>query len=317
MKQYDAVALGELNVDLIITGLPSMPVPGRELLGDRCQLMLGSSTAVCACVMGSLGLKTAFLGKLGEDAYGGVVETYLAKYGVDSALMQKDAAYETGITVAMSAVTGTDRAMATYLGGTIDCWTAEEIDAKALAAKCRHLHVGSFFLQSKLRPGLAGLFKELRGLGVTTSLDAGWDDTGGWDYGLRDVLKHTTVFFPNEPEAFAITGQDGVEAAAQELARHCDVTVVKTGPQGAYVHSGDVCFGMETYEAAVVDTTGAGDSFNAGFLYAYLNGMNLRDCMAYGNAAGAVSVTRMGGTSACPTQEEVRRTMQVGKVVGV
>jgi sugar/nucleoside kinase (ribokinase family) len=317
MKRYDAIALGELNADLIMTGLPSMPVPGRELLGDRCQLVLGSSTAICACVMGSMGLKTAFLGKLGLDAYGGVVERYLNKYSVDDALITRDAAYETGITVAMSAVNSKDRAMITYFGDTIDCWQAEEINAHDLASTCRHLHVGSFFLQSKLRPGLAGLFAELRGLGVTTSLDAGWDDTGCWDYGLKDVLAHTTVFFPNEPEAMAATGKAGIESAAKELARYCDIAVVKMGPQGAYLHSGDTGFGMGTYDAHVADTTGAGDSFNAGFLYAYLNGMALRDCMAYGNAAGSVSVTRMGGTSACPTLAEVERTIALGKVVDV
>ncbi len=151
-------------------------------------------------------------------------------------------------------------------------------------------------------------------MGVTTSLDAGWDDSGVWDYGLRGVHGHTDVFFPNEVEAERITGRADPAQAALELAKLCGVCVVKCGPKGAVVAAGERVFLSETYEAKVVDTTGAGDSFNAGFIYGFVNGLGLERAAKYGNACGSVSVTRYGGASSCASLEDAEKTIETGRV---
>lgn len=312
MKQYDILAIGELNVDLILTGMSSLPIPGRELIAETCTLTMGSSTAICAAGMAGLGLKTSFTGKIGRDGYGELASKTLASYGVDLSSLIVDDSIQTGITVSMSAKDNSDRAMVTYLGA-ISALRADEVSDELLA-KARHIHVGSFFLQSALRPGLADLFARAHRLGVTTSLDAGWDDTGVWDYGLRDVLANTDVFLPNELEAAAITGSEDVREAAEKLAELCRICVVKHGSHGAVCASAGQVWEAGPYRAPVRDTTGAGDSFNAGFLYGFLAGKPLDEALLYGNACGSLSVARLGGASSCPNLEEAERVIRLGYV---
>jgi ribokinase len=138
-------------------------------------------------------------------------------------------------------------------------------------------------------------------------LDAGWDDSGNWDYGIYPVLEHTDIFFPNEAEALEITKAPSFERAAAKLAEFCGIAVVKRGPRGAYCLSGPGkgsrggeggAYAAAALDVEVVDTTGAGDAFNAGFIYAYLRGRSLGECLAYGNACGSLCVTAPGGANA-------------------
>lgn len=309
----DVLAIGELNVDLILQGLSTVPVLGREILCENSDLQLGSSTAICACVMASLGLDTGFVGHLGTDTWGKVCETYLNQYGVDMSHVLRKEGLQTGLTVSLSC--GHDRALVTHLGDTIDCLTADKLPARPWE-EARHIHIGAFFLQTKLAAGLPAFVAAAKAHGMTLSLDAGWQESQDWDNGLSKVLPYIDVFFPNESEVCGIGGSDDVKQAARRVhAMMGDGTlVVKRGPQGALAVCGDEIIEQSAYETIVIDTSGAGDSFNAGFLYAYLHNKGLTECLTYGNAAGAVSVTRIGGTSQCPTLPEVEQCIRHGRV---
>lgn len=310
MEKLDVLAIGELNVDMIVTGMKCMPVIGREIIAENFSITLGSSTAICACGISKLGLKTAFAGKLGKDSFGEVVLEGLGQYGINLEHVIIDKNINTGVTISLS--TDKDRALVTYLGS-IDALTVEDIDLDLLK-NVRHIHIGSYFLQSNLRPGIQKLFNMARKTGVTTSLDAGWDDTQNWDYGILEVLKNTDVFFPNEVEALSITKKETVEEALETLSNYCRTVVVKCGSKGAVAKSGNTIIEKASYDVKVVDTTGAGDSFNAGFIYGFLNGLSLDKCMEYGNACGAVSVTRVGGASSCASLKEIESIVAEDKI---
>jgi sugar/nucleoside kinase (ribokinase family) len=312
LRDFDVLALGELNVDLIMTGMNTLPVPGREIIAKTCSLTMGSSTAICTAGLARLGLKTSFLGIIGDDGYGRLAREQLASYGVNVENLIVDKTIQTGITVSLTSGCSKDRAMVTYLGS-ICALTPAHFDREKLA-RAKHVHVGSFFLQSGLRPALSELFEFARSRGVTTSLDAGWDDSGCWDYGISKVLAHTDVFLPNELEAKAITGLDSAEKAAAELAKLCRICAVKCGPDGAVVAANGGVKSYKTYDAPVRDTTGAGDSFNAGFLYGFINEFDTDLSAAYGNACGSISVTRYGGASACASLDEVKDVLKLGYV---
>ena len=305
----EILVAGELNVDLILTGLEDMPVLGREILAGGMALSMGGSAPNTACACASLGLRTAFFGKVGQDAYGEVALERLRHYRVNTELLIQGPALKTGITVSLS--TAGDRAMVTWFGDSINGFAAEEVDLAKLPA--RHLHVGSYSLQDKLWPGLQRLFERARALNMTTSLDPGWDDTGRWGLRLHDLLRHTDYFFPNEQEAAAITGVSDPHEAAKQLAGFGCTAVVKLGKCGALacLPDGRSAF-APGYPVSPVDTTGAGDSFNAGFLYAALHGDPIETCLRYGNACGAVCVTRVGGVTRCPTLEEVETMVRGG-----
>ena len=307
MKKYDVIAIGELNVDIILTGLKSLPELGKEIISETFSIVLGSSTAICASGLAKLGLKTSFIGKTGEDMFADIVTENLDKNGIDTSNLIIDTSINTGATIALNK--GNDRALVTYLGS-IEALTFEDID-KELLKETRHIHIGSFFLQHNLRPKLKELFEYAHSIGVTTSLDAGWDDTNTWDFGIWEVLKYTDIFFPNEGEAVNITGEVTTKEAIKKLSSICKNVVVKLGPKGAAGMSNGEYVEVPTFdELKPIDTTGAGDSFNSGFIYGFLNGMSLKNAMVYGNACGSISVTKIGGASSCATIEEVEKLIK-------
>jgi len=307
MYKHDVLAIGELNVDLIMAGLATPPTLGQEVFGDSLSLVLGSSTAIAACAMSSLGLGVAFYGKNGTDPYGQVVTDFLNQYSIDTEFVQVGRDIRTGITIALSC--GYDRALCTYNGDSIDGFTAREVPCAAIKT-ARHIHVGSFFLQPKIRDGLAELFARAQSYGITTSLDAGWDETVNFDYGIRDVLKHTDFFFPNETEAINITKCKTVPEAAQELARHCKTAVVKCGEKGAYLVSGGTVLEGKPYPTTPIDTTGAGDLYAAGFLYGMLNSANLPVCGEIGSMLAGKVIEVIGAKIPDTAWHELRNLTQ-------
>lgn len=309
----DVLFCGELNVDLVLTGVRRAPEFGIEIIANDYTECLGSSTAICACAAASLGLTARFFGKLGGDRYGSIVLNSLQGYGVDTSLIEVSGAYRTGLTVSISSAV--DRAMITYFGDTIDGFEADEIPLES--AGVRHLHMGSYFLQPRVRKNLPALYRRAKHLGMSTSLDAGWDEAGRWSDGLQDILPFTDFFFPNDKEACAIAGTGDVLEAASIIARMGTNIIVKCGPDGAVLCAGGSGEPKRfpAFQTRVLDSTGAGDSFNAGVLYAFLHGLPLDECVRYGNAAGAVSITRPGGTTACPTLREVEETIRTGSAV--
>lgn len=309
MKQFDLIAIGELNVDLVVTGLNGTPQLGREIIADNYSLVLGSSTAICACGVSNLGLKTGYIGKVGKDRFGEVALEGLQKYGINMDYVMIDEGIKTGVTISLSSKN--DRAMVTFIGS-IDALSFEDIDV-SLLNKTRHIHIGSYFLQNSLRKDIPGLFALAKEKGVSTSLDAGWDNSEIWDYGIFEALKYTDIFFPNEIEAINIAKTDNVKNAANILSKACKIVVIKCGSDGAVAKAGDKLLIKGTYDLEPVDTTGAGDSFNAGFIYAFLQGLSVEKCMEYGNACGSISVTRIGGASSCASLDEVQALINTGR----
>jgi len=188
---------------------------------------------------------------------------------------------------------------------------ASDIPIENILQNSRHIHIGSFFLQHHL----AGLFREIfeaaRGRGISTSLDAGWDPAEKWDPALFDILRFTDIFFPNESEAFAVTGEKDAKSAALHLAKYCRIAVVKRGSRGSILASDTVyheCSIYDKYKGR--DFTGAGDSYNAGFLYAFLNGMPLFECMKYGSASAALRISVDRKTRPFASIDEVRAVVR-------
>lgn len=306
----DILIAGELNVDVLMSGLKQAPEFGREILCDGYQELAGSSTGNTVCTAASLGLKAAVFSRLGQDRFGEIMLNALKRYGVETKYIDISERYQTGVTVSMS--NDQDRAMVTYVGDTIDAFEAEEIPFEAVGA--RHLHMPSFYLNPRVQAGLADVFERAHALGMTTSLDAGWDESGNWHAHLDGVLKYTDFFFPNESETAAITGESDPAKGAVALAALGCNAVVKCGGSGSYYcarHTQQAQF-FPSYPTKLVETTGAGDSFDAGFLYAFLNGAGIEDCMRMGNAVGALSVQRAGGVENCPMLEEAQRTIERG-----
>jgi sugar/nucleoside kinase (ribokinase family) len=295
MPRFDVTIAGELNLDLIVYGLPDELPPERELLADRMMLTLGSSSAIVAHNLAALGSRVGFQSLIGDDSLGQIALDCLREGGVDvSGVQRKQGSTTTGLTIILQR-TGW-RNMLTY-SGTIAELSLKDLDFDSLLDS-RHFHLSSLYLQRKLQPDLPELFRRAKAAGLTISLDPNDDPDDLWDGGLKNLLKYVDVFLPNTHEATRITGTSDMETAVKQLAEMVPLVVAKLGTRGALAQRGTERFVSPALRITAVDAVGAGDSFNAGFLHEYLRGSDLTTCLASGNRAGALSVTRPGGTEA-------------------
>lgn len=294
------LVVGEINVDLVLKGLHAEPVPGQEVLADDFLMTPGSSSMICAMGLARLGNAVAFHGKLGDDAWGRYCRDALSGAGIDVASLCPDASLRTGVTVSLS--TPRDRALVTFPGA-IAALRADEVSDELLRG-ATHLHVSSFYLQKALRPGIRALFARARAIGLTTSLDPGFDPDRDWGDDLRGVLTEVDLFLPNEEELRALTGSDDVREALASLDNGRTRIVVKRGRQGCAALQDGVWLDAPAFAVDAVDSTGAGDSFDAGFLHAWLRGLPLRECMRWGSACGSLSTRGIGGTTRQATAAE-------------
>lgn len=295
MPRFDVTIAGELNLDLILYGLPEQLLPERELLADRMMLTLGSSSAIVAHNLSVLGSRVGFQSRIGDDPLGQIALERLQQGGVDvSRVRHVPGAITTGLTVILHHESW--RNILTY-AGTIAELTWDDLDLDYLADS-RHFHLSSYYLQRALRPRIIELFQHMKSKGLTISLDTNDDPDDRWEGSLVEVLRHVDVFLPNEREACKAAGTEDLETAIRKLSGWVPLVVVKLGRQGALAQRGTERFTSPAREVITVDTVGAGDSFDAGFLHEYVRKADLPTCLASGNQAGALSTTRPGGTEA-------------------
>lgn len=300
--QKHVLVAGEVNVDLVLRGYHSLPAPGREIVVDDFVMTLGSASAICAVGLARLGTPVRFVGVVGADAFGDYCLGVMRGAGIDLAPVRREAGVKTGVTVSITSAE--DRALVTYLGSI----TALSPDAlvDGVLDGVAHLHVSSYFLQAGLRQGCRDLFRRATRRGLTTSLDPGCDPTGLWGPDLLETLRETDVFLPNEVELAGVTGLENPEDALAAVDNGRTLTVVKLGERGAMLRDHGVTRRCAAFRVPTLDATGAGDSFNAGFLHAWLAGEPPDRALALGSACGALSTLGLGGTGSQPTLDEAR-----------
>jgi sugar/nucleoside kinase (ribokinase family) len=270
----------------------------QEKLVERISLVIGGSAAITAVAAARLGLRVALIAAVGADPAAAFMLGQLAAEGVDTHAVTRRQGQPTGMTVALSR--GGDRAILTSLGAMASL-TAADVP-RSLLARSRHVHVSSYFLLAdSLGPGLAAILAGARAAGATTSLDTNWDPAGHWrDERLSAAIGQADVLLPNEAEALALSGADSPDAAALALAAAGPRLAVKLGERGALCADGPRLSRVSLPPVTPVDTTGAGDCFNAGLIAGLLQGLALPDAAALGCAAGALSTGAPGGTASAP-----------------
>jgi sugar/nucleoside kinase (ribokinase family) len=314
-RDIDILVIGEINPDIVIADPDPVPVFGEvERIVRSIGITVGSSSVIFACGAARLELRVAFCGVVGDDVFGRFMLDEMALRGIDVSTSMIDRRHPTGATVILTS--GTDRAMLTAMGaiGALDVDTVPD----SQLGQARHLHLGSFYLQEASRDRLPGFFAAARERGLTTSFDTNWDPTYQWAGGVVETLRASDVFFPNAAEARRIARIDDVDDAARALAAmgaigRTDggpIVAVKLGADGALACRPDgPIVRVPAMPIAPTDTTGAGDSFNAGFLRAWLDGGDLRDGLELGAVCGALSTRQVGGVDGQPTLAEARQAL--------
>jgi sugar/nucleoside kinase (ribokinase family) len=295
MAPFDLILAGEVNLDLILYGLPESLPLNREILATNFELTLGSSSAILAHNISLLGTRTGFVTRAGDDELGRIAMERLAESRVDlSRAIRSTGGTKTGVSILLTH--GGTRRILTYPGVMFEM-TCADLDLDYLCS-ARHFHLSSIFLQQGLHAGLPNLFRALKERGLTISLDTNDDPDDRWDGVLEAVLPYVDVLLPNDDEVKRIARRDTVEAALDVLGPRIPLIAVKCGARGALVQKGARRFQVPGATVTPVDTVGAGDTFNAGFLSAWLRGADSETCARAGNITGALSTLRPGGTEA-------------------
>lgn len=297
------LVIGELNVDLVASGLLSEPKLGQEILASGFRVTLGSASAIFACGMARLGHPVTFYSKVGPDDFGRFCLKALEQAGISTARVIQSPGSTTGVTIVLS--TAYDRALVTCLGAIAD-FRYEEVSPVAFAGH-QHLHLTSYFLQHGLRSAFITMMQQARQSGLTVSFDPNSDPAQAWGPEIWSVFAEADVVFLNEMEALQVTRQTDLRSALDVLGRRAACTVIKQGKRGATAIRGSELVHIDGFAVQAVDTTGAGDSFAAGFVHAMLLGKDLERCLLIGNAAGALSTLEPGGTGGQPDQAALAR----------
>jgi sugar/nucleoside kinase (ribokinase family) len=307
MSRLDIAIVGEINLDLILYGLPEQMPTERELLASDFAITLGSSSAILAHNLAALGSRVGFVTKVGDDSFGALAMDRLQEIGVD--LSHVAHGPKSGVTLILPH--GSERHIFTY-PGTISELRLEDINLDYLTS-ARHFHMSSLFLQRQLLPNVPELFRKMKSAGLSTSLDTNDDPDDIWGAVVEEILPYVDVLLPNEREALKISGAGDVETALTQLGQKVATVVIKTGARGAVGIQNRQRFSAPAVRITVVDPIGAGDSFDAGFLHQFVRGADLATCLGYGNLSGAFSTTACGGTEAFRDAASMRKFLSTAQ----
>ena len=294
MAPFDVSVIGELNLDLILYGLPQSLVLEREHLATDLSITLGSSSAIFAHNLSYLGNRVGFSSCIGDDPFGEICVQRLSASGVDVSHIKKLRGKTTGLTVILPQ--RKERFILTYPGAMYEM-TERELD-QAFVFNAKHLHLSSYFLQKGIRPQLIHIFRKAKEAGLTTSLDTNDDPEDRWSGDIQLLLRYVDILLPNERELCKLAQMNDVEKAVESLSQKVRILVIKRGSQGAMARVGKEKFLAYPPVVDVVDPVGAGDTFDAGFVHQFIRGAKIEDCLKFANCTGALSVTRAGGTEA-------------------
>jgi len=305
-KLWDVYVYGDVNADIIVPGVREVPPYGQEKIIDVIETFVGGGAALFALGTGKLGLRTVFQGKVGADCYGEFIRASMTAVHVNTSFLQISPNQKTGISISFT--DSSDRSFLTYMG------TNREVDITEVdmrqAAKARHIHITGYAGKINHEKYVI-ILKELKKLNdITVSFDVGWDDSGEWYEGIYDLMPYIDIMFMNETEAVHYARTEDARKAVALFAEKGPLTVGKFGKKGAYAVQNKEAYEAKAFQVEAVDTTGAGDSFNAGFIYGYLTGHTITECLKFGNACGAMSVTKLGGNSGFPLRNELHDFME-------
>lgn len=296
MKHYDVLIPGNYFCDIIFTGLPTFPALGTEIYTDGLTVVPGGVLNTVIALQ-RLGVKVGWCGFLGNDFFSQFINTFVHNEGVDTALVEYQNVALRRVTVALSYPE--DRAFVTHVDPPPD--VIGRLLAEYPQYTFRHLHLNRLYVDERLPEFL----QALRQQGITISMDCQHRQETLDSPLVKTMLALVDIFIPNAIEAQRLTQTDSIEKAAAILKNYVPLLVIKDGGNGAHAWHTSEKWQVPAMTLTPLDTTGAGDVFNAGFLSAWLKKMPVKDCLTWGNICGGLSTQGYGGCSAAPSRAQV------------
>ena len=281
------LSIGRLYCDIVFRGFDALPRLGEERFAETVAIVPGGGGFITAAHLAALGTRSALLARIGTDPLSGTLAPALTESGVDLRWLERTPEAGPQPTVVM--VQDGERAFLSRRAGSARPAT---LPAALCDVRAAHLHIAEFATLAEI----PHLVTDAKHHGLTVSLDPSWDDALIRSPELIALCNGVDIFLPNASEARAIAACDDLDAAGRRLARHFALVVIKDGGEGARLYQGQESLILPAAPCqGVLDTTGAGDAFNAGFVAAWLRGSSPERALAEGIACGTLSVQSVGG----------------------
>ena len=306
----DVLSLGIYVVDVLGRPIDEFPERGKLALFDELEIHTGGCANNTAIGLARLGISTGAMGKVGTDTFGDLVLQTLSDNGVDIAGMRQGAEVSTSFTFVAIASDG-ERTFYHYIGANGELCEADLDWERIKTAKILHI-AGALVMPSFDGIPMANVLRAAKSEGITTSLDTAYDATGKWMATLEPCLQHVDLFMPSIVEAQHLTGLSECDEIAQFLRNTYNIgtIAIKMGEKGSYVSTRETELFVPAYPVNVVDGTGAGDAYCAGFLAGTIMGWDLKATAELASATGAACVTAMGTTAGIQNLEEILKISQ-------
>jgi sugar/nucleoside kinase (ribokinase family) len=296
---YDVLVIGRPSCDLIITGLPSWPNVGQEIFARGLTVSAGGAFNAVAALH-RLALRTGLVSIIGSDPWSQLCLDAILAEGVPTDLLLMLEQPLPSVSVCMTHAG--DRGFVTYeppaeeVG---DAFIAHALDV--VAREC------AGYLLCCLTDTLSANAAMARARGMRVLVDCGWNEAWLASEQIRSLMKLADIVFANQPEATVITGEEDPLLAMRRLGELAPFVVMKRGMAGSSAVVEGREYHAPTEPVEVVDATGAGDCFNAGFLYGWHHDLPVESCLRLGNICGGMSVAVPGGYAGAPTEAELLR----------
>jgi sugar/nucleoside kinase (ribokinase family) len=305
----EVLCAGVVVADHVCTPIPHVPAAGELVMAERMLLTIGGCAANAAVDLAKMGIRSAVVGRVGDDVFGRVVAELLRGYGVDVSTVRVTAGADTSQTLIVN-VTGQDRRFIHTFGANA-AFSAADIPLDQ-ATHCRVLYLGGYLLMPKVRPDeLATVFAVARRAGARTVLDVATPGPAHYLPQLAALLPHVDVFLPNNHEARLITGESDPLRQAEVFRKlGAGTAVITMGGDGAVLVQEGLRLRAGVYSVPYVDGSGGGDAFDAGYIYGLLHGLGAEDCLRVASALGASCVRAIGTTPGVFTRPECEAFVQ-------
>ncbi len=305
-KKFDVACCGLSVVDVFGKPIDTIPEKGKLAIFDTLEIHSGGCAVNAANALGKMGLSVAVISKTGNDIFREFLLNDMQSNNVDTSGVIVDNEVSTSFTFVMVPSDGQRRFLHTPAAN--NAFTYDDVDFDIVAAS-RILHVAGTFLMETFDGEQTGrTLEKARSLGVITALYTAYNDRlPDWDAKMKHCYPHLDYFLPSIEEAEKLSGMNDPKQMARFFKdRGCKVVGIKRGPCGSYILSDDAEFEIPIYRVDVVDTSGAGDAFVAGFLAGVSKGWDLYECARFGSAVAAFCVQSIGTTTGIRSFDEMR-----------
>ena len=289
----NCLVIGDLNVDLVLNELKGFPELGKEIIARNHFMDIGGSGGIFSAVLSELGINTYIISKISNDFLGQFLISKLKDYGVNTDKLVIKESDETGITINLSYKKDKYQISSLNLVSSLN---ADEVMFENIE-DIGHVHFSSYYMMKNLKADYVKLINDIKRnyKNVTLSLDTNDDPENKWGEEICRILRNIDIFLVNKREALKITKESNIKDALNKLSRVIKTVVIKLGSEGYIARDGENYYGGDQLSVNFKDSTGAGDNFDAGFIYGYIDNLNIEKSLKIANICGAKSVEYLGG----------------------